>query len=197
MQKDGTLSEKLRPHSGDLTFGAVVTAMLFFGALAGRLLLAPHGSAREGWLMRIYMQIGDPEYLQRRIVRGESRRGRHRCARRDHLARLRVSGAREETRHPPSVAGDRVAVRGRAPSDLVVLRDPFAGPNPLVVIAALGCGLVWGLLVARTGRLPVAHLLPRALYLGGGDSVSALAARLRLGLPAIFCISSSDMSKSA
>jgi hypothetical protein len=39
---------------------------------------------------------------------------------------------------------------------MFLLKDPFAGPNPLVVIAALGCGLVWGLVVARTGRLPVA-----------------------------------------
>jgi membrane protease YdiL (CAAX protease family) len=39
---------------------------------------------------------------------------------------------------------------------VVLLRDPYAGPNPLIVIAALGCGLVWGLIVARTGRLPVA-----------------------------------------
>jgi membrane protease YdiL (CAAX protease family) len=32
-----------------------------------------------------------------------------------------------------------------------------------VVIAALGCGLVWGVLVARTGRLPVA-IVSHALF---------------------------------
>jgi membrane protease YdiL (CAAX protease family) len=43
------------------------------------------------------------------------------------------------------------------------LRDPFAGPNPLVVIAVLGCGLVWGFVVARTRRLPIA-VLSHALF---------------------------------
>jgi membrane protease YdiL (CAAX protease family) len=37
-----------------------------------------------------------------------------------------------------------------------MLRDPFAGPNPLVLFAVLGSGLLWGFLVARTRRLPVA-----------------------------------------
>ena len=46
---------------------------------------------------------------------------------------------------------------------VLLLRDPFAGPNPLVVLAALGCGLVWGLIVARTGRLPVA-IFSHALF---------------------------------
>jgi membrane protease YdiL (CAAX protease family) len=31
------------------------------------------------------------------------------------------------------------------------------------VLAALGCGLVWGLIVARTGRLPVA-IFSHALF---------------------------------
>jgi membrane protease YdiL (CAAX protease family) len=46
---------------------------------------------------------------------------------------------------------------------MFILRDPFAGPNPLVVIAALGCGLVWGLIVVRTGRLAVA-IISHALF---------------------------------
>jgi len=46
---------------------------------------------------------------------------------------------------------------------LVLLADPYAGPNPLIVLAALGCGLVWGLIVARTGRLPVA-IFSHALF---------------------------------
>jgi CAAX protease family protein len=49
---------------------------------------------------------------------------------------------------------------------LILLRAPFAGPNPLLVIAALGCGLIWGLLVARTGRLPVA-IASHALFTWG------------------------------
>jgi membrane protease YdiL (CAAX protease family) len=36
---------------------------------------------------------------------------------------------------------------------LVTLRDDVAGPNPLVFLGALGCGLCWAFLRERTGRL--------------------------------------------
>jgi uncharacterized protein len=42
------------------------------------------------------------------------------------------------------------------------LRDPVAGPNPLLVMAAFGCGLVWTFLAGRFERLLpsiVAHLV--------------------------------------
>jgi membrane protease YdiL (CAAX protease family) len=163
MRKEGSIAEKLRPRSGDLTFGAIVTVMLLLGAVAGRTFLAPHGSAREGWLIRIYQQIGDPEVLQRHML-GVS------------LAVVVVSGLEElswrgyvypilEERFGTRRAWPATAVLYAAAQlpTLVTLRDPFAGPNPLVVIAALGCGLVWGLVVARTARLPVA-IISHALF---------------------------------
>jgi membrane protease YdiL (CAAX protease family) len=156
MKREGTLSEKLRPRAGDLTFGAVVTVMLFFGALAGRTLLARHGSAREGWIMRVYLQVGDPEMLQRHMLAVS-------------LAVCTVAALEEISwrGYVYPVLEERLGTRRAWPATavlyavahlptMVLLRDPFAGPNPLVVIAALGCGLVWGLVVARTGRLPVA-----------------------------------------
>ncbi len=158
MRKEGSLSEKLRPRSGDLTFGAVVTVMLLLGALAGRSFLAPHGSVRVGWLIRLYQQVGDPEALQRHMV-GVS------------LAVVIVACLEEITWRGlvfPALE-DSLGTRRAWPATAIlyatahlptmfILRDPFAGPNPLVVIAALGCGLVWGLIVARTGRLPVAMI---------------------------------------
>jgi hypothetical protein len=36
---------------------------------------------------------------------------------------------------------------------VMLLRDEFAGPNPIVVVAALVGGLVWGFIAMRTGRL--------------------------------------------
>jgi hypothetical protein len=32
-------------------------------------------------------------------------------------------------------------------------RDPVAGPNPLLVMAAFGCGIVWTFMAGRFGRL--------------------------------------------
>jgi uncharacterized protein len=163
LRREGTLAEKLRPRSGDLTFGALVTVMLFFGAIAGRKFLAPHGSVREAWVMRIYLQIGDPEFLQQRVV-GISLaiivvaileeitwRGLVYALVEEHLGTRRAwpaTAALYAAAHLPT---------------LVLLSDPYAGPNPLIVLAALGCGLVWGLIVARTGRLPVA-IFSHALF---------------------------------
>jgi membrane protease YdiL (CAAX protease family) len=163
MQREGTLSEKLRPRSGDLTFGAIVTVMLLLGAVAGRTVLAPHGSARVGWLIRVYQQIGDPDALQRHMVSVS-------------LAVVVVASLEEISWRGlvfPALE-DSLGTRRAWPATallyavahlptMFILRDPFAGPNPLVVIAALGCGLVWGLIVVRTGRLPVA-IISHALF---------------------------------
>ena len=163
LRREGTLGDRLRPRSGDLTFGALVTVMLFFGAIAGRKFLAPHGSVREAWVMRIYLQIGDPEFLQERVV-GISVAIVVVAILEEIAWRGLVYALVEErfgTRRAwPITAGLYAAAH--LPT-LVLLADPYAGPNPLIVLAALGCGLVWGLIVARTGRLPVA-IFSHALF---------------------------------
>jgi len=163
MKRQGTLSEALRPRSGDLTFGALVAVMLFFGALAGRMFLAAHGTVREAWIVRIYLQVGDPETLQRHMLALSLAVGA--------VAILEEISWRGFV-YP--VLEERLGTRRAWPATAVlyaaahiptmfVLRDPFAGPNPLIVLAALGCGLVWGLVVARLGRLPVA-IVSHALF---------------------------------
>ena len=37
---------------------------------------------------------------------------------------------------------------------IFTLADPIAGPNPLLFIAALGCGIFWTFIASRTNRLP-------------------------------------------
>lgn len=164
MHRRGEAWALLRPRSGDLTYGAIAAAVLFSGALLGRLVLAPHGTAREGWLVRIYLQIGDPEMLQRNFaIVG--------------LAALLLPIMEEMTwrGHVYGVLKERFGVRtawplsavlyavAHAPT-IVLLRDPFAGYNPLVCLCALGGGLIWGVLVATTERLPVA-IFSHALFL--------------------------------
>jgi uncharacterized protein len=164
MQRRGETWALLRPRSGDLTYGAIAAAVLFLGALLGRMVLAPHGTGREGWLVRIYLQIGDPEILQRKFVIVA-------------LAALLLPIMEEITwrGHVYGVLKERLGVRtawplsavlyavAHAPT-IVLLGDPFAGYNPLVCLCALGCGLVWGVLVATTERLPVA-IFSHALFL--------------------------------
>jgi membrane protease YdiL (CAAX protease family) len=164
MHRRGQIWALLRPRSGDLTYGAVAAALLFFAAWLGRMVLAPHGTGREAWLMRIYLQIGDPDALQRHfaIVAGAvvflafceevTWRGQIYGALKLRLGARRawpLAAVLYALAHVPTV---------------VLLRDSFAGPNPLVVFAALGCGLVWGVLVATTDRLPVA-IFSHALFL--------------------------------
>jgi len=52
--------------------------------------------------------------------------------------------------------GPVAPVSASAPQKTSAVVWILGGCGGLVVLAALGCGLVWGLVVARTGRLPVA-----------------------------------------
>jgi membrane protease YdiL (CAAX protease family) len=159
MRRDGTMGSKLRPRSGDLTFGALAATMLYLAAVAGRELLCPRGSLREVWIARIYHQIGVSAELDRQHVVAVS-------------AAIMVLAALEEIAWRGlifSTLEERLGTRRAWPATavlyaaahlptLTLLTEPFAPPNPLVVLMALGGGLVWGLIVARTDRLPVAIL---------------------------------------
>jgi membrane protease YdiL (CAAX protease family) len=163
MLRRGELGERLRPRPGDVSFGGVVALLLYAAALVGRLLVTPHGSAREGWLMRVYLQVGEPELVQAHMA--------------TLVPALALVAAFEEITWRgmvfPSLA-ERFGMRAAFPLTAVLyalahaptiwlLRDPFAGPNPVVVLAALGCGLVWGTIVGRTARLPVV-IISHALF---------------------------------
>ncbi len=153
MWDDGTLYDMLRPRWGDLSIGAVSALVLLLASWGVRTYYAPPGTPRQAWLMRVYLQIGDAEELQRSILltalvitipvleeivwRGFV------------LTRLeQVVGVRAA---PPLSA----LLYGLSVLPTVwLLADPSAGPNPLLVIGALGCGIVWSYTVLLTRRLP-------------------------------------------
>ncbi len=153
MYDDGTMIDKLRPRWGDLSIGAVTGAALLMGSWAGRALLAPADSPRHGWLLRVYLQIGPSETLQRSalltmsvlvipILEELTWRGL-------------VLGELEErfgTRRAWPIAAVMYAL-ALTPT-IVTLSDPVAGPNPLLALAALGCGLVWSFSATVAKRLP-------------------------------------------
>jgi membrane protease YdiL (CAAX protease family) len=166
MHRNGTLGSKLRPRSGDVTFGALAAVMLYFGAVTARMLVTPRGSVREAWIMRVYLQIGDPQVIDQHLVSVS--------------AAIIAVAALEEISWRGFVFSkleEQFGTRRAWPATAVLyaaahlptvslLADPNAGPNPLILLAALGCGLIWGLIVARTGRLPVA-ILSHALFTWG------------------------------
>lgn len=151
----------LRPLSGDMTLGAVSAGVLYGVARIVQMGLAGHGSPREAWIVRVYLQIGDPTAAGPGLVG---------------LAVFVVAALEEIVwrglvmRSLGDALGDRRALLystllfGLAHTPTVwLLRDPMAGPNPLILFAALGCGLSWGGIMLRTGRLLPA-VLAHALF---------------------------------
>ena len=156
--RDGELRHWLRPAWGDATRGILSAAILVAVSIAFVHAVAPAGSPRESWLARLYLQLGNPTEL------------------RTHVGRMAivlvVAAAAEElvwrglvTQLIAEQVGSRTAWAWAAlPYALAhvptvwALRDPEAGPNPLLVVAALGLGLVWGAMARQARRLTPAIL---------------------------------------
>lgn len=143
----------LRFRPGDPSLGiGIGLALLLLAWLLSRALLPPD-SAPHAWMVRVFLLAGDTstpaavgcllaltlcdELTWRGLVQAElderfgARRGWIVCA------------ALYAAAHAPT---------------LVTLRDDIAGPNPLLLLLALGAGLCWGFLRARSGRLVPAIL---------------------------------------
>lgn len=152
--RDGELSELMRPAWGDLTRAVLGTALLYALAYAFVRIVTPPGSGRDAWLMRVYLQFGDPHEMQAHLGVVA-------------LSILAICAAEEivwrgfVTRALSEIAGSR---RGWIYASLLyafahgptmwALSDGRLGPNPVVVIAALGGGLVWGGMARAYGSLP-------------------------------------------
>jgi membrane protease YdiL (CAAX protease family) len=141
----------LMPRSGDFTMGGVVAGLLYVAAMGVVVLWMPHGVPREGWIVRIYALLGDPADEARHILGAAvffiaiaeelTWRGLVYPTLRRALGTLRaavITTALFAMVHVPTA---------------VILATPAAGPNPLLPLAALGCGAVWMATTIRLGRL--------------------------------------------
>jgi membrane protease YdiL (CAAX protease family) len=147
LRRQARLSALLRLRPGDLSIGIALAVGLGFSswALAGWLM--PMGSVERGWLLRVGLVLG-----------GGSSSAMTAClvaiALCDELVwRGWVQtelGLRLGTRAWMLAALLYALAHG---ATLVTLRDDVAGPNPLIFLGALGCGLCWAFLRERTGRL--------------------------------------------
>lgn len=143
----------LNVRSGDFTRGFAGSALLFGSAWGFMKLVAPVGSDRESWLARLYLQVGDPTTLRKSVafvvvsilvlaIAEEL------------VWRGLVTSLLEEhvgTQRAWVWAAVLYAV-AQLPT-LWALRDPVAGLNPVLPVAALASGLVWGYMARRFGRL--------------------------------------------
>jgi hypothetical protein len=153
MWDDGTLIDILKPRWGDVSIAALVTTLLFLGSWAGRAVLAPAGTARQAWVFRIYLQIGEAEVLERSVL---------------FTAFLLLIPILEELVWRGmilSLLTERLGTRRAWPMTallyglvmaptLFTLGDPVAGPNPMLLTAGLFAGLFWSFAASVTGRLP-------------------------------------------
>jgi uncharacterized protein len=149
---DGTLLDVLKPRAGDVSLGVLSALVLLAASWGGRAVLAPAESPRLGWLIRVYAQIGDSDVVQKSPVYTAALLGIVVCE--ELVWRSMVQGEltqRFGTRRGWPIAA--LCYGFTALPTLYTLRVPFAGYNPLLVTAAVGCGLVWSFLASIKGRL--------------------------------------------
>lgn len=160
--EEGGITVWLRPAWGDFTRGVVGAALVFGAAYAVSRVFA--GTPRESWLARLYLQLGDPKALREGMP--------------IYAVGIVVAAAAEEvvwrglvTRLLARAIGERWAwavaavpyALAHAPT-VWSLRDPEAGINPMLVMAALGAGLVWGAMARRYGGRLVPGILAHAMF---------------------------------
>ncbi len=143
MWDDGTLLDYLVPKWGDLSIGLATAAVLLLCSLPPRALtlaghdrpaglavphLHPVGRSRRDPALDLHVGSRDRD---RRL--GGDRLARHGALRSQRAAR----------RSPSGWIATALLYGACSLPTLHTLRDPIAGPEPLLVTAAFGCGLVW------------------------------------------------------
>ncbi len=150
----------IRPRSGDVSIGAVVAVLLYGLVYATHVVFTAKGP-RAGWVFSVYMLLGDPFSDRHHFV----------------ALGLALIGVLEELTWRglvlPLIEERSGTLRASVTTSILyaaahmptmfLLSNPMAGPNPMLVLAALGCGLVFSYLRFRTERLaPV--LLAHGLF---------------------------------
>ncbi|MBX3226693.1 MAG: CPBP family intramembrane metalloprotease [Labilithrix sp.] len=150
--RDGVVKDLVGVKGGDFTRGFASAAVLFGGAYAFSRVVTPPTSPQAIWLARLYDQIGDPNELRKSVGAV--------------VVALVVMAVGEEVVWRglvTSLLEEQVGSRRAwiwAAVLYAVAHVPTmwqlkgaAGMNPVIVIAALGCGLVWGGMARYFGRL--------------------------------------------
>lgn len=163
LRRRGELMQRLAPRRLDITVGALIALVLYLLAIVFHTFVTSSGP-QMGWMMRIYMQIGDARATSSFAVG---------------VLVLAVAAAEEIVWRGWVLGALSRAYEGRKAwlittglyaaahlSTLYLLRDPTAGLNPLLVAAAGFCGLVWGYLAMRIDRL-APSIFAHALFTWG------------------------------
>jgi uncharacterized protein len=162
---EGLLIEWLTPRWGDFTRGVVGAVLLFFVAWAFTRMVTPVGSGREIWLVTLYGEIGDPRVLQAHapaiaiLIAGVAIA--EEVLWRGVVTQLLAERVGSRTAWVWAAVAYAVAYVPTAWS-LRAMAGRGMGLNPVLPIAALVAGLVWGGMARAFGRLTpgaLAHAL--------------------------------------
>jgi hypothetical protein len=161
LKRRGELRRVMRPAAGDLTFGFISALLLYGAAMAAQLTITPRGTPREAWIVLIYLQIGDPAKVNLHLLGGVI----FLIAALEEITwRGLVMRALRSSLGPQRAWLMTTILFGAAHLPVTfLLRDPIAGLNPLIPLAAAGCGFIWGYLANRTGRMAPA-IFSHALF---------------------------------
>jgi len=160
--REGDLGEWLKPRWGDFSRAFVAAGALYAGAWGFARVFAKTGSPREIWLVSLYAQLGDPRILQRNAIFVGAGIVALAIAE-EVLWRGAVTRLLEEKlgSRRATVASAILYAVAHLPT-MWALRVPNGPLNPLVAIAALGAGLLFGGMARAFGRLApgiIAHAL--------------------------------------
>jgi membrane protease YdiL (CAAX protease family) len=161
-RREELLREWVKPQAGDVTKGVAAAAALVLASWAFSRVVTPNRSPREIWLVTLYGQIGNPVTLQA-----------HGAA---VAAGIIVAAVSEElvwrgmvTQLLADAVGTRTAwiwagvVYAVAYVPTLWSLGAGGGIDPALPMAALGCGLVWGLMAKTFGSL-VPSMLAHAAF---------------------------------
>lgn len=157
LKRAGTLKDRLSFRPGDASVGIVLGLGLAGAGLVAQRLLAPDGSNGALWLLQLYEVAGDFQTngpliallvlvsaLEELVWRG--------------LVQDTLTSVRPRSAPALTALAYTVSV---APSAILLTSD-VAGPNPLLLFAALGCGLVWSyarIVLPRLFPVMVSHMV--------------------------------------
>lgn len=159
---DGVLKHWTAVRGGDFSRGFAAAGVLFGASYAFMRLVAPPDSPRAGWLARVYLQLGDTSFLRKHVTWVVA--GIIVVAIAEELVwrGLVISLLEELVGTRRAWVWSAVLYSVAHVPTIWVLRDAGAGANPVVVLAALGGGLLWGGMAWKFERLlpsVIAHVL--------------------------------------
>jgi uncharacterized protein len=167
-RREGLLREWLAPRWGDFSRGVAGAVLLFGMAYAFSKIATPVGSPREVWLVSLYGQLGDPKVLQAHaplvgaaiavVALAEELvwRGMVTQLLADRLG-TRVAWIAAAVLYAAAYVPTMWALRAGGPGGAGTL-------NPVLPVAALGAGLLWGGMARAFGGRLAPGVLAHALF---------------------------------